>query len=142
MRRLRAMTRPSRSSIATIMDWAGSCHALSGSDATRDDEPGGSFALSVADPADYGAAIAHEIEELHAIENGDAALLQSVENFRLRIGDFLDVFDAEGRFMGVLALPDRFQPLRVSGDRIYGVWRDELDVQHVMVLSLPALRGE
>lgn len=46
-----------------------------------------------------------------------------------------DVFDAEGRFMGVLALPDRFQPLRVSGDRIYGVWRDELDVQHVMVLE-------
>lgn len=53
-----------------------------------------------------------------------------------------DVIDSEGRFLGVIELPDRFLPLRVRGDRIYGVWRDDLDVQHVMVLSLPALRGE
>jgi hypothetical protein len=51
-----------------------------------------------------------------------------------------DVFDAQGRFLGVLALPERFQPLRVSGNRLYGVWRDELDVQHVMVLAFAAGR--
>lgn len=47
-----------------------------------------------------------------------------------------DVLDAEGRFLGVLNLPQRFQPLRAAGNRIYGVWRDDLDVQHVMVLSV------
>lgn len=49
-----------------------------------------------------------------------------------------DVFDPEGRFLGVLGLPDRFQPWRIIGNRIYGVWRDDLDVQHVMVLEYGA----
>jgi hypothetical protein len=47
-----------------------------------------------------------------------------------------DVFDAEGRLLGALRLPPQFQPLRVVGDHIYGVLRDELGVQHVVRLRV------
>jgi hypothetical protein len=47
-----------------------------------------------------------------------------------------DVFDGEGRFLGVVEMPERFQPRLFTGDEIYGVWRDELDVQHVMRLRI------
>lgn len=47
-----------------------------------------------------------------------------------------DVFDREGRLLGVLTLPERFRPLRIVGDEIYGVIRDELDVQQVMKLRI------
>jgi hypothetical protein len=43
-----------------------------------------------------------------------------------------DVFDREGRFLGVVAMPSRFTPRVFRGDRVYGVWRDDLDVPHVM----------
>lgn len=42
-----------------------------------------------------------------------------------------DVFDAEGRYLGSLTLPEGFSPMKVVGDRFYGVLRDELDVQYV-----------
>jgi hypothetical protein len=50
-----------------------------------------------------------------------------------------DVFDAEGRFLGEATMPDRFQPLRVHGSHLYGVWRDELDVPYVMRLHVSGL---
>jgi hypothetical protein len=50
-----------------------------------------------------------------------------------------DVFDADGRLLGMLQLPPRFQPLRVAGEHIYGVLRDELDVQHVARLRVVGL---
>lgn len=50
-----------------------------------------------------------------------------------------DVFDAEGRLLGMLQLPARFQPMRVEGDHIYGVVRDEDDVQHVARLRVVGL---
>jgi hypothetical protein len=50
-----------------------------------------------------------------------------------------DVFDRQGRFLGVLTMPSRFQPLRVVDDRVYGVQRDELDVQHVVRLRVTGL---
>lgn len=50
-----------------------------------------------------------------------------------------DVFDADGRFLGEIQLPDRYQPLRVEGEHIYGVWRDDLDVQYVLRLRLHGL---
>jgi len=42
-----------------------------------------------------------------------------------------DVFDAEGRLLGEVAMPPRFQPRLFTGDVIYGTIRDELDVQYV-----------
>jgi hypothetical protein len=47
-----------------------------------------------------------------------------------------EVFDAEGRYLGVVEFPDHFQPLRVLGDRFYGITRDELDVQSLTVYRL------
>jgi hypothetical protein len=47
-----------------------------------------------------------------------------------------DVFDADGRYLGVMALPDRFTPLVCAGEKIYGVWLDEWDVQHVRRLRV------
>jgi hypothetical protein len=43
-----------------------------------------------------------------------------------------EVFDSEGRYLGVVTLPDRFQPVNVKDNFLYGVWRDELDVQYIM----------
>jgi hypothetical protein len=47
-----------------------------------------------------------------------------------------DVFDAEGRFLGMVSMPRRFAPRVFRDDKIYGVWRDELDVQYVMRLRV------
>jgi len=45
-----------------------------------------------------------------------------------------DIFDAQGRLLGTLTLPERFSALRVVGNAVYGVERDDLDVQHVVRL--------
>lgn len=50
-----------------------------------------------------------------------------------------DVFDANGRFLGAVTMPERFQPLRVHGAHMYGIWRDELDVPYVMRLRVSGL---
>jgi len=47
-----------------------------------------------------------------------------------------EVLDAEGRYMGVVTLPEGFMPVNVNGDLLYGIWRDELDVQYVMRLRV------
>jgi hypothetical protein len=46
------------------------------------------------------------------------------------------VFDADGQYLGVVSFGVRFQPLRVIGERFYGVARDELGVQAVSVYQL------
>jgi hypothetical protein len=50
-----------------------------------------------------------------------------------------DVFDGEGRLLGPIVMPDRFQPMRVQGAHIYGVLRDEMDVQHVVRLRVDGM---
>ena len=47
-----------------------------------------------------------------------------------------DVFDAQGRYLGVVEMPQGFTPRLFRGDKIYGVWRDELDVQYVVRLRI------
>lgn len=42
-----------------------------------------------------------------------------------------DVFDGDGRLLGVVRTPPRFSPLLFKGDHIYGVLRDDMDVQYV-----------
>lgn len=50
-----------------------------------------------------------------------------------------DVFDGRGRFLGSLNMPDKYQPVRFIGDRIYGIWRDDLDVQYLLQLRITGL---
>jgi hypothetical protein len=52
-----------------------------------------------------------------------------------------EVLDAEGRYLGVVTLLDRFTPLNVRGDNLYGIWRDELDVQYVMRVRIHRAGG-
>ncbi|HSG82625.1 MAG TPA: hypothetical protein VLC48_10265 [Gemmatimonadota bacterium] len=47
-----------------------------------------------------------------------------------------DVFDAEGRLLGTVTMPERFNPMAFRGDKVYGAWRDELDVGYVVVLRI------
>ena len=44
--------------------------------------------------------------------------------------------DAEGRFLGFITMPDRFSPFSLRDDLLYGVWRDELDVESVRLYPL------
>jgi len=47
-----------------------------------------------------------------------------------------EIFDAEGRYLGVVTLPDGFIPFTLKGDAMYGIWTDEMDVQYVMRLRV------
>ena len=47
-----------------------------------------------------------------------------------------DVFDGEGRYLGVVSMPPRFQARSFVGDGIYGVIRDGLDVPYVVRLRV------
>ncbi len=53
-----------------------------------------------------------------------------------------DVFDAGGRYLGVVTMPARFRPMRFRGDVIYVVGRDELDVEYVVGLRIEGLPQE
>lgn len=50
-----------------------------------------------------------------------------------------EVFDAEGRYLGTIDMPHRFQPVTFEGDLLYGIWRDEFDVQYVRVLRITGM---
>ena len=52
-----------------------------------------------------------------------------------------DVFDADGRFLGVVTMPPQFQPRLFHGERIVGVWRNDLDVPFVMRLRIVGIPG-
>lgn len=47
-----------------------------------------------------------------------------------------DVFDADGAYLGVVEMPGGLSPMRFVGDHLYGVHRDELEVQRVVRLRL------
>jgi len=47
-----------------------------------------------------------------------------------------DLFDRDGRYMGKVTMPPRFTPRTFLGDGIYGVARDDLDVQYVVRLRV------
>jgi hypothetical protein len=53
-----------------------------------------------------------------------------------------DVFDEEGRYLGELPMPGRFQPVIFENDLMYGISRDEFDVQYVKVLRVTGLPAE
>ncbi len=75
------------------------------------------FRSDAYDPAGYPHAV-----------NGSGGDLQT----RLR----MDLFDAEGRFLGTTELPPRFRPIIVRGMRVTGVMRDELNVPYVVTFEV------
>ncbi len=46
------------------------------------------------------------------------------------------VFDPEGHYLGDVTMPERFQPLEIGGDYVLGLWKDDLDVEHVRLYAL------
>ena len=46
------------------------------------------------------------------------------------------ILDADGTWLGTVEVPDRFTVMEVRMDRMLGVWRDEVDVEHPQVLRL------
>ena len=47
-----------------------------------------------------------------------------------------DVFDADGRFLGVVTMPPRFSPRLIIENKIYGVFRDDYDVHHAVRMRI------
>ncbi len=50
--------------------------------------------------------------------------------------DRWDVFDADGRYFATARLPFRFIPLTHAHGRFYGTWKNELDLDHVLVVEV------
>ncbi len=46
------------------------------------------------------------------------------------------VFDPEGRMLGTVSTPARFRVLDIGEDYVLGVWKDDLDVDHVRMFAL------
>jgi hypothetical protein len=49
-----------------------------------------------------------------------------------------DVFDPAGEYQGTVDLPGTFTPMAVAGTMIYGVMRDDLDVEYVVAFEAAA----
>ena len=65
----------------------------------------------------------------------DPAAFEDIQN--LQVGSpAWDVFDAEGRYLGIVEMPERFTPRRVVGDLLYGVQTDDLGVARVSRLRV------
>lgn len=47
-----------------------------------------------------------------------------------------DAFDGDGRLLGTIEMVPRFRPLHVGRDFVLGVWRDDMDVEHVRLYGL------
>ena len=47
-----------------------------------------------------------------------------------------DVFDAQGRFLGLVTLPQRFRLLEIRGDKLYGVSLGDVDESYVVRLGV------
>jgi len=50
-----------------------------------------------------------------------------------------DVFNAEGRYLGVVNIPTELRLPLFFGDRLYAIWRDELDVDYLAVMEIVGL---
>ncbi|MEQ9399916.1 MAG: 6-bladed beta-propeller [Longimicrobiales bacterium] len=83
------------------------------------------FAQILAGPS--GTVWVQHIQSMESLTAGDAEF-----NPQDLGSDNWDVFDGEGRYLGVMTLPDRFAPLLVDGDAFWGVQRDQFDVNSVV----------
>jgi len=47
-----------------------------------------------------------------------------------------DVFETDGKWLARIALPERFRMMYIRGDHVWGVQRDELDVNYVVRMRI------
>lgn len=47
-----------------------------------------------------------------------------------------DAFDPSGRWLGPVEMPRSMEVLEIGEDHVLGMWRDELDVEHVVMYAL------
>ncbi len=74
---------------------------------------------------------------ISGIMAGDRFLLVSRNaEFERRKQIDWDVLDYDGKLLGTVRLPPSFTPHALSGDRLYGVEKDELDVESVAVYRI------
>lgn len=78
--------------------------------------------------------VQHVRTAAEAIADGEPLTIQTLQN--MGSGRW-DVFDSQGRYLGVIDMPARFTPLLFKGDRLYGVQLDDLDVVHVLRVNVP-----
>ena len=65
----------------------------------------------------------------------DAEVFLADVTLRLGAPDW-DVFDARGRYLGVVTLPEGFEAFQFAGEAVYGVWRDQMRVEYVKRLRI------
>jgi hypothetical protein len=51
------------------------------------------------------------------------------------------LFEATGRWVAEVSMPPGLQVMAIAGDRVIGVFKDELDVEHIRVHRLPEVAG-
>jgi hypothetical protein len=76
------------------------------------------------------------VQHLQPASQLSAAEQQTYDPLEDAGGREWDVFDRDGRFLGVVTMPLRFAPRVFRGNRIYGVWRDDAGVPYVMRLAI------
>ena len=66
-----------------------------------------------------------------------------VEEFRRPGGDQRrwTVSDSDGVMLGTLTMPTEFRLLSAGEDLVLGMWRDDLDVEHVQMYELIKSEG-
>jgi hypothetical protein len=69
----------------------------------------------------------------------DQELEEFVDLGRPPATPYWDVFDPEGRYLGVMDMPTSDRAFYFAGDRVYGVWEDELDVQYIVAWRIEGL---
>lgn len=60
----------------------------------------------------------------------DPSAFEDLQNFQFGSRGW-DVFDQEGRYLGVMEMPEGFTPRRVLGNAVYGIHSDDLGIQRV-----------
>lgn len=95
------------------------------------------------EPARPGLRRLYEAQPTPSTRPAYAQLLFDAEG-RLWVQDYAvdgdarswSVFDQDGAWMGDVTFPPRFRPTQILSDEVVGVWRNELDVEHVRVYGL------
>ena len=95
------------------------------------------FAQMLAGP--NGTILVQRIEPLSDLTEEEREALDITSG--AMAGRDWDVLDPEGRYLGVVTMPLKFQPIQFRGNEIYGTQSDELDVQYVVKLVIGKTAG-